>query len=319
MPLPNAALLALGLAPAAQAESAAVLPAGGKVLYAGAGLNTYSRLRFADGSAADDGQLDRATRSRLDLYAASGLGTRFQVSAWLPVVRSTVPESGFGNDGRGPCPSSDDFCEPILSVGTAGLQGRAQLLRQESAPLDLSAGLALQSDLWNADVRSRYTAFGDGTVDLQPALYAGRGVALGATRLGLLGWGAYSWRRGRVIAEGSAGPFRAPGDDLRGGVELRVDPQGPLAVELGGRAYRRLWGLDWDGAYQSEYWPTQDRWTSLWYRDLALGGKLSVDLPRDLGLHLGAYRVVAVRNGPPDSWDLTLGVHRWFAPRGPKA
>ena len=50
------------------------------------------------------------------------------------------------------------------------------------------------------------------------------------------------------------------------------------------------------------------------YDAISVNGKISLSLPKNMGLHLGASRVVWVHNGPVDATDITLGVHRYFPP-----
>ncbi len=302
-------LLATG---AAQAEQTDVLPDGAHVVYAGLGVNTFKKLQFIDGDGGEAQDLDRALRTRVDLYWATGLGSRFQVAASLPVVHSTVLDS----DERGPCPdlfADQQYCEGFLRPGQLAVTGRFLALDKA---VGIATELGLRGDPWNAGLRGRYTAYGEGTVDLQPGAVIDWDVALGSWDLRLVGAGSYAFRFSRLVTEGSAGSFRAPGDHLSGLAEVQLAPPGKVSLTLGTAGMRRLWGLDWDSDYQAEYFPTDDRWTVLWYRQLAAYGKVSVALPKDMGLHLGAGRVVRVRNGPPDTWDVTVGVHKYYGPRG---
>lgn len=59
----------------------------------------------------------------------------------------------------------------------------------------------------------------------------------------------------------------------------------------------------------------EDRWAALRDQHVAVRGRLSVSPGDTMGLHLQGGRVVDVRNGPPDTRDLGIGWHRYFAPR----
>lgn len=300
------------LAPAAHAEQSDVLPPGAHTVYGGVGINTYRKLQFIDGAGGEPQELDRALRTRLDLYWATGLASRVQLSAALPLVHSTVLDG----DDTGPCPelfSEEQYCEGFVRPGQLSVAGRVLAVDRD---LGLAVDLALQGDPWNAGLRGRYTAYGEGTVDLRPGLTVDWDAALGEWGLRLVGSGSYVFRFSRLIEEGSAAPFRAPADHVAGLAEFQLMPPGAVSFTVGTAGMTRLWGLDWDSDYQAEYFPTDDRWTVLWYRQLSAYGKVSVALPQDMGLHLGAGRVVAVRNGPPDTWDFTVGVHKYYGPRG---
>lgn len=306
--------LALSNLSVAHAESGWTLPEGAHVLYGGLGANTFSQLRFVDDA---EGQqtIDRGLRTRLDLYGATGLTDRLQLSAYVPVVHARVIDTV----DRGPCPdgvgssTEADYCDPFTTVGAPAVQARYAAVTE---PLRLVAGLAVAGDPWNASKRGRYVGYGDAVVDLQPSLIVARSWTLGATELGLLGRGAYTWRFSRLIEDSPAGPFRAPGDDLRWLAEVHLAPPGPVSVEMGLHGLERLWGLDWDGSYQAAHFPTLDRWTTLYYKHVAAGAKISVGLSETMGLHLGASRVISVRNGPPDTLDFSVGVHRYFPASG---
>ncbi len=298
----------------AHGESGWTLPDGAHVLYGGLGANTFSQLQFADDV---EGQqtIDRGLRTRVDLFGATGLTDRLQLSAYVPVVHAQVLDT----EGRGPCPdgvgtsTEVDYCDPFTTVGAPAVQARYAAVTD---PLRLVAGFAVAGDPWNASKRGRYVGYGDAVVDLQPSLIVARSWTLGATEVGLLGRGAYTWRFSRLIEDSPAGSFRAPADDLRWLAEVHLAPPGPVSIELGLHGLERLWGLDWDGSYQAAHFPTVDRWTTLYYKHVAAGAKVSVALSETMGLHLGASRVISVRNGPPDTLDFSVGVHRYFPASG---
>ena len=300
------------LAPDARAESASVLPGGSAVIYGGLGLNRFSRLQFADNVEGQQ-EIDPGLRLRADLYTASGLTDALQLSIYVPVVHGRILEQ----DERGPCPggvgsaTEDDYCDAFTTVGAPNIQARYALL---DGAFKLTPALALGGDPWNADLRGRLVTPSDAVAEVAPGVYLGGTVDLGSVGLDLLGAGTYALRFGRLV-DGGAGPFRAPADEVRWSAEARVRPPGPVSVELGLHGVQRLWGVDWDASYQSSYFTTLDRWTALWYRHLAGSAKLSVALSDSMGLHVGAGRVLSVRNGPPDTLDFTVGVHRYFAPR----
>ena len=296
----------------ASAESAQTLPAHSQVVYAGLGLNTYEQLQFTDGTGSEDQTLDRGLRTRLDLYGAMGLHERLTLSAILPVVHSTVLD----DDDRGPCPDGqpfDDFCTAFTTLGPSALGLR---FRATSSPLVLTAGISAGGDPWNSGVVGRYTSISDAALGLRPELLAERAFELsGGYGLGLLTAGAYRYVFGSDAPDGTAGSFTTPADEFQWQGELHVKTPHKVRIEVGAKGMHRLWGLDWDEAYQVGYFPTDDRWRVLWYRQVEATAKLSLELPADMGLHLGMSRVVQVRNGPPDTVDITLGVHRFFSGR----
>ncbi len=311
--VPALVLVGLMLPAVSHAETADALPDGSQVVYAGLGFNTFKRLQFGEFDGSEAQELDTALRTRLDMYWAMGLADRLQISAALPLVHSMVLDS----DDRGPCPDlfeDEDYCKGFFRPGQLSVAGRYQLVRRK---VSLAGDLSLRGDPWNGDLRGRYTAYGEGTVDLQPGATLDWDADLGGDwALRLVGAGAYTFRFSRLNDDGSAGSFRAPADHISGLAELQVMPPGPVSVTLGSAGMQRLWGLDWDAAYQEDYFPTQDRWTVLWYKQVAAYGKVSIDLPKDIGLHVGAGRVLRVRNGPPDMWDFTVGVHKYYGPKG---
>lgn len=310
--LATLALAALLSSAPAQAETASTLPGGSQVLYGGLGATHSRMLQFRD-DAEGRQQIDPGLRVRADLYGAAGLSDRVELSAYLPVAHGRVLDS----DSRGPCPggvgnaTEPDYCDAWTTVGAPFVQARWGLLQ---GPLLLTPALGVGGDPWNAGLRGRLVTPSDAVVDVVPGLYLGGGTDLGGLRLDLVGKGAWAVRLGRQV-DGAAGSFTAPADEIRWAGEVHLAPSPKAKVELGLHGLNRLWGADWDGAYQSTYFTSPDRWTSLWYRQVAVTAKVSLALSETMGLHVGGGRVVAVRNGPPDTLDITVGVHRYFAPR----
>ncbi|MFZ5477996.1 MAG: hypothetical protein ACOZNI_14575 [Myxococcota bacterium] len=283
----------LGIVLHALAETAGTLEGGSGVIYGGPAASTYAHLA-GSGAPGSGGRLARALQARLDLYGAVGLSDRVQVGAYVPLVYSTVVER-LSN-----CDNEPDFCAPVATVGMAGVQGRVRVL---DAPLRLTLGLGVSSGHWNADVRQRYTAVGESTTDVQPAVYAGHDLRFGR----LVAFAAYTNRHALYARDVVGYDGEVPADDLRGGLELHLRP-GDLGLQVGAYTYQRLGGL----ALGDDWYDSGDRWAVLDYDNVSVGAKLSVPLPANMGLHVGVTQVVWVHNGPPDATDLTVGVHKWF-------
>ena len=277
------------------AESAGTLPGRSSVLYAGPGVTTYGHLQTSGGVS----DVPDAMQARLDIYTALGLTERVQLAAYLPLVYSMA----FADACKG-------GCEPVIGVGHAGVQARVKALQD---PLQLTAGLGVSSSAWLAPSRGRYTTVGEPTTDVQPALYVGRDVPLGKASGGLVLFGMYTWR---LSTWDSALSEDAPRDDVRGGVELHVTT-GPVTVMAGAWTLQRLGGaqFDFEDPLFVEAFATDERWAALDYDAVSVGGKLSVALPKDMGLHIALNRVAWVHNGPSDAMDVSLGVHKYFAAR----
>ncbi len=301
-------LTALLLSAVSRAESPGTLSKGAKVLYAGAGLSSFSQLD-QDGSTT---QRDRGVRSRADLYGSFGLTDALQVSASVPVVYSAIVDA----TDTLPCPGllpAEGYCEAYATVGQARLDLRYGVLREGGA---LTLGLAGDVDNWNAGRRGQYNSAGSGRSMVEAFAVGGGDMKAGDWRVRALGLGGfgYSLAPGATSTDGSV-TVKAPGDMVRGSVELRAKAPGPLAFELGVHGLKRLSGVDLDGDWAGDwFFSSKDRWNVLAYSHLAGSAKVSVDLPNDNGVHLGASRVLAVDNGPTDLFDISLGWHHYWAP-----
>ncbi len=283
------------LASFAHAEEAGVLPRGATVVYGGPAVMTYGTLQTGPGSGG--GALDRGLIARLDLYGARALSDRVQLSAYVPVIYSTVID----DDTLGPCPTGQD-CTPIAGIGAAGLQIRVAAV---TSPLLVTFALGVSSGAWNRDVRGRYTMVGEASTDLVPGVYLGRKGKFGGFDVAVVGFGAYAFR---VTTYPNDVPVEAPPDDIRAGLELQVT-RGPVSAMGGAYTLQRLGG----SAFR-EYGGAQDQWAAADYDNVAIGGKISVGLPNSMGIHLGVSRVLWVNNGLSDAVDASLGVHKYFAP-----
>lgn len=282
----------LFIAAEALAESAATFPAGGASLYAGMGVYSFRKLRI-DSDPEQTDTLYRDVTARAELHGAVGATDRLMLSASLPLVYSTVlqPEICTG----GPFP-----CAPILTVGTASLAARYQILDRG---IDLTVGLTLSSSSWNARTRGHYNTVGEATTDLGPSLYIGDRYPLGAGGLSWVVSAGYTLRNTFYDASGSS-----PDDDVRSAAEISGQA-GPFMLTSGLSTYQRLGGIE-----VASLLGTDDRWAVADYDNVSAHAKLSIALRDTLGLHLSASHVLWVRNGPPDAFDLTVGLHRWFAP-----
>ncbi len=296
----------------AEATTAAPLPAGGRVVYAGLGLGGFSARDELDGSGRRVSvPTDPVYAARADLYAAAGLRGGWGIEASLPLVAISAVDRA----DTLPCGSLSipDYCAPVWTAGSAQVRLRRAVLR---APVVAAPFLGLAADPWNRATRGRFTTAGDGTVDLLPGLALGRDLEVRGVAVDAWAWGAYAWRFGWRVEDPSSGAFRAPGDEVRGGAGLRLHPAGRLAFEVAGEGMQRLWGVQWDDGYEARWFGTDDRWVVLRTAAVAVRGKLSLDLGPAMGLHLSAQRVVLSRNGAPGAFDVALGLHRYFAPGG---
>ncbi|RME22849.1 MAG: hypothetical protein D6798_14810 [Deltaproteobacteria bacterium] len=316
LPLLTSLLLHPGVA---RAETARLLPDGSTVVYAGLGLSTSRKLRYGDGTTTDadgdpigDATLDRLVKPRIDLYAGHGVTPWLQVSARLPLVSAFALADG----DTGPCPDQGPagFCDPVVSVGEAGVEARFGAV---TGDLSVTPALAVTSDIWNAGSRGRYTSTGDASVAVVPGLLLSYERDLGAWSIAVTGSGRFAWNVGRrTLDYGPAAPLAAPGDEFFEVGEVTVGLPAPVALAVGIEGVQRPSGVDWEGSYYSEYWvDNEDRWAVLRYQHVAVRGRLSVSAGDAMGLHLQGGRVVDVRNGPPDTWDFGIGWHRYFAPR----
>jgi hypothetical protein len=201
----------------------------------------------------------------------------------------------------GPCPAGIFPCDTILTLGTVSLQGRYQIHRRW---LDVSAGLTLASSSWNAPTRGHYNTVGESTTDLAPSLHTGDRYEHGELAFSWTGSVMYVWRSTFYTASGGA-----PDDDVRAQAWLE-GTAGPVTLALGASTYQRLGGIE-----VMSLLGTDDRWAVSDYDSSSAHAKLSLALGPQVGLHLSGSRVLWVRNGPPDAFDLALGVHRWLPPR----
>lgn len=298
-------LAVLGLA---HAESPGVLSKGAAVLYSGAGLTTFGQLT-------QNGEVvtrDRELRPRLDLYGSLGLLDGLQASVSAPLVYSTVLD----DPGELPCPGllqSEGYCESYVTVGQARVDLRYGVLRRKQK---LTVGLAADIDNWNAGRRGQYNSAGSGRTMVEALVVTGGRVEVGDWALRGLILGAYGVSLApSVTSLSGADTVKAPGDTARASVEGRVNTPGPVAFEVGGHVVQRLSGVDLDNAWVAQWFTSSlDRWNVLAYRGIALSGKVSVDLPNNMGLHAGVFRTISVANGASDLTDISLGWHTYFAP-----
>ncbi len=286
-------MLNLILVSLAHAEYAGVLPAQSWAVYGGLGFTTYGELVSDAGS----GTVDRVNVPRVEGYLAAGLVENLQVAAYVPVFYSFVSEGD-----PGPCSTTSlTDCRDLLGLGRVGVDVRYNLLDK---PMMLTLGFGASSNGHLRDERVRYTMPGQATTDFSPALYLGKDLAFGKMGAGFVLFGAYDYR---VPADQQADlAEKAPADDIRAGLEIKVSP-GVLTAQVGAYTYQRLGGTSWLAYPRSE-----DRWATADYDDVSAGVKLSAALPNNMGLHLGFNRVLWVNNGASDATDITLGFHKYF-------
>lgn len=293
---------------AAQAESAGTLPEGSQVVYTGLGLTTFSALDQGSGVV----ERDRGLRTRLDLYGSLGLTDAMQLSLSAPVIYSTVAD----DPDNLPCPNllpGEGYCESYATLGQARLDGRYGLVRKKAKA---TLGVAIDVDRWNRARRGQYNSAGSGRTTTEAFLIAGGDLPVGAWTLSGLMLGGYtrSFAPDAISADGTM-TVRAPGDTVRGSIELRARPPAPFTVELGAHTVQRLSGVPLDGDWVGDwFFSDKDRWNVLQYSHWAGSLKATVDLPDNMGVHIGASRVLAVDNGPADLMDVSIGWHRYFAP-----
>jgi len=296
------------LSTSARAESPGTLPAGSKVVYAGGGFTTFNSLTQGDEVVVRDREL----RFRGDLYGSLGLTERFQLSMSVPLVYSTIAD----NPDELPCPdllASEDYCASYFTVGQARLDGRVAITQKK---VKLTGGVAADVDAWNAGRRGQYNSAGSGRSVVEAFAVAGGGVPVGDWRLRGLLLGGYGHALAPDITSANGDTtLKALGNHIRGSAELRAKAPGPVAFELGVHGFRRLSGADLDTAWVQDWFMTSpDRWNVLAYRQLSGSAKVSIDLPDNQGIHIGAARVLSVDNGPTNLTDVSVGWHRYFAP-----
>ena len=293
---------------AAHAESAGTLPKGSEVVYTGLGFTTFSQLDQGGGIA----ERDRELRTRLDLYGSLGLTDALQLSLSAPVVHSTIADDA----DNLPCPDllpGEGYCESYVALGQARLDARYGLVRKQAK---VTLGLAADVDRWNQARRGQFNSAGSGRTAAEAFVVTGAEVPAGDWRLSGLVLGGYthSFAPDATSADGSI-TVKAPGDSVRGSVELRAKTPAPVAFEVGAHRLQRLSGVDLDDAWGGDwFFSSKDRWNVLQYSHWAGSLKVSVDLPQDMGIHVGASRVLAVENGPTDLMDLSIGWHKYFSP-----
>lgn len=277
-------MILLALLGMAGAASPALLSPGASSFYAGIGASTFA-------SGAGPGPRDRQWRLRAEAFGATGLTRRLELKGDLPLVANLVAD----REGIAPCPSST--CDPVFTVGEAGVELRGALL-----PDHLALGLGLRSDVWNAAYRGRWTNPGTATT---------KGV------LGLTGGGSVkSWSlsveaRYALSSRRDNAGLGVPADTVSGGLDLGW--RGPVELGLWLAGSSRLWGIDY-GPGQAPYWSSPDRWASFRYQELRLGGRVGIPLG-DLGLWMGGSAILAQRNGPGDALDMSIGLARWWPGR----
>ena len=287
----------LALFSLAHAESADTLSAGAKVLYAGIGSST-----FQYGSS---GNLrDRQVRARLDTYAAVGLGERFQLAVDAPFLRSGILVDF---EDRPPCNEDrdDDWCAPVTTLGEAGLHGR---LRLGGGDTRGALGLGFRSDRWNAWQRHRWTNVGQGASTLVAQGVFGQKLG----RADLVIEARYGFVLGQSVQLQTGSTTRLPHDWVAGGLQLGF-PTGPTWSQASVGGFTRLGGEEFGTAWTETY-PSEWVWSGLRYRELRGELKTSVPLGESSGLHLAVGRVLVAANGPRDTWDVSVGVHRYWGP-----
>jgi len=292
-----------GLLAIAMADEPTTLPAGSASVYSGVGVSTFRRL--------NDSLRDRSVKARLDLYGSYGLHDRLQLSLSAPLLYGTVVD----DPDTLPCPgvlASEGYCDPYVTVGPGRLDLRSPLVR---GPFRLALGMGLQGDPWNRRIRGRYASPGTGTLMVAPYLLMGPRLPLADDLvLSVTAGGSYV---GSLAGKANDGFLfvRAPSDAVQALGQVRLELPGPLAAETGVAYDHRLAGLALGPSWQASYFPQDDRWNVLRTRLLTGTGKVSVDLPQSMGLHLAVTWLYEVEEGPTDLVDVSLGWHKYFAPR----
>lgn len=301
-------LLGLLFLLSARAESPGTLPGGSKVIYTGVGVTSFNRLT-------QNGEVrvrDREVRPRGELYGSLGLTDRLQLSASVPLVGSFVVD----NPDELPCPdllADEGYCETYVTAGQGRLDLRYNLVRNQ--PL-VTVGVAADVDNWNINRRGQYNSAGSGRTMLEGLGIVGGQTSAGGWQLQGLVLGAFGYALApeATSADGSIS-VKAPGDTVRASVEGRAYKNG-VAFELGGHLVQRLSGVDLDDDWVDDWFrDSLDRWNVLRYRGISVSAKVSVDLPNNSGLHIGAHRIVSVANGASNTTDVSVGWHRYFAPK----
>ncbi|MCP4807808.1 MAG: hypothetical protein GY913_09740 [Proteobacteria bacterium] len=265
----------------AHAESAWVLGQGEGVVYGGAGLSTFHY-------GASGNLRDRQLRFRGDTYMAWGLGRSVQISLDAPLVHNRVVD----HVDHPPRPCSTDFCSNVTTIGESGLHLRWGVLGGQTR---LVLGAGVRTDAWNAGTRGRWANAGFGGTSVLGEVVVARDLG----PIELLGRGYYSL---------AIQPNPWPLDHTGGLVQLGAWT-GPVHVEAFGTFHTRLGGVEYGDGW-ADGTPDEWIWATLNYREVQAGGKLSIPLGEQAGLHVSAQRVLWQQNGPKDTWSGAIGVHR---------
>jgi hypothetical protein len=250
---------------------------------------------------------------RADLWGGVGLHERLQLTASMPLLYGAVVD----DPAQLPCPNllaSESYCDPYLTVGPARLDARTPLVR---GPFRVAAGLGVSGDPWNRGKRGRYTSPGTGTLALTPYGLLGPRIPLGDTAaLALTVGGGFAWSLApTATSAGGDLTVKAPGDAVEVLGELRAELPGPVSLQTGVYYDHRLTGVPLGGSWQQDWFQaTPDRWNVLQTRLLRGAGKVSIDLPKSMGVHVGVTWLYEVDEGPTDLFDVAVGWHKYFAP-----
>lgn len=291
----------------AWADEPTTMPQGAASVYTGLGGSSFRRL--------NDGVRDRSVKVRADLYGAYAVHDRLQLSLSAPLLYGTVID----DPDQQPCPNlltAESYCVPYLTVGSARLDARTPLVR---GPFRLAVGLGLGGDPWNRSKRGRYTSPGTGTPALSPYVLTGPRIPLGdKAALSVTAGGGFVWSLAPdATSSGGEITVKAPGDAVQVLGEVRAELPGPVSLQTGVYYDHRLTGVPLGGSWQQDWFSSSlDRWNVLQTQLLRGSGKVSVDLPKSMGLHLGVTWLYEVQEGPTDLFDVSLGWHKYFAPKG---
>lgn len=235
--------------------------------------------------------------------------TRTELTSQLTygLVRGTEFELNAGLAWAGVGEERDELCNPADTCATSlGLlpvlaRAKVRLLDEFTAPLSLSAGLALRFGDFTRDGRNRLTALGDGQTDLGLFLAAGRLGGLG----GSWSYGTYLQLDGRLrLAVAEVKGSKAPADELAATGEFLVYPTPNVSF---GPAFDVLHALG--GTNLGDVAPTNpDRFTSLAVTSVKIGGKLNIRSTDNVTVALSAFATAYAKNNPIDFFTLGFGV-----------
>jgi len=232
---------------------------------------------------------------------------KLELAVDIPIVHDWVLE----NPDYGPCPRQDDYCDPILSLGDAGLFAKYRFLAN---PLVLSGVFGALTDVWNARTREQWNNAGQGTNKLVLSLLLGHPFEVAGVPVGIDAQAYYEVVFGRVVDYG-LGPIDVPADGVGGSLRAEVRFK-RFQIHAVLSALSSLYGENYDSeTYGTYYASTVDRWAVLKYQEVKSLAKFSYSLSAFSGLHLSVGRLLWVHNGPPGAIDVSLGIHRWFPPR----